>query len=46
MLKADGKVLSDNHMVFYGSLEDPSKSVKHSGDNRTGYGIDAGPKDL
>lgn len=36
MLKADGKVLSDNNMVFYGNLEDPSKSVKHSGDNRTG----------
>lgn len=38
MLKADGKVLSDNNMVFYGNLEDPSKSVKHSGDNRTGAG--------
>lgn len=36
MLKADGKCLSDNHMVFYGNLEDPTKSVKHSGDNRTG----------
>lgn len=40
MLKADGKVLSDNNMVFYGNLEDPSKSVKHSGDNRTGAGDD------
>ena len=31
MLKADGKVLSDANMVFYGNLEDPAKSVKHSG---------------
>lgn len=40
MLKADGKVLSDANMVFYGNLEDPAKSVKHSGDNRTGAGDD------
>lgn len=40
MLKADGKILSDNNMVFYGNLEDPAKSVKHSGDNRTGAGDD------
>ena len=38
MLKADGNVLSDATMVFYGNLEDPAKSVKHSGDNRTGAG--------
>lgn len=44
MLKADGKVLSDNNMVFYGNLEDPSKSVKHSGDNRTGAGTGKHPR--
>lgn len=38
MLKSDGKVSSDSSMIFYGNLEDPAKSVKHSGDNRTGDG--------
>lgn len=36
MLKADGKVLSDANIVFYGNLEDPAKSVKHSGDDLVG----------
>ncbi len=35
---ADGKVLSDSHMVFYNNLKSPDGSVVHSGDNRTGEG--------
>lgn len=38
MLKADGKTVSEDSIVFYGNLEDSFKSVKHSGDNRTGAG--------
>lgn len=38
MLKADGKAINEDSIVFYGNLEDPAKSVKHSGDNRTGVG--------
>ena len=38
MLKADGKAVNEDSIVFYGNLEDPAKSVKHSGDNRTGAG--------
>lgn len=38
MLGTDGKAISDDNLVFYGHLEDAIKSVKHSGDNRTGAG--------
>lgn len=38
ILGADGKRLSDNHIVFYNNLEAPNKSVIHSGDNLTGEG--------
>lgn len=38
LLKADGKAINEDSIVFYGNLEDPAKSVKHSGDNRTGVG--------
>lgn len=38
MLKADGKAVNEDSIVFYGNLEDSAKSVKHSGDNRTGAG--------
>ena len=38
MLKADGKAVNEDSIVFYRNLEDPAKSVKHSGDNRTGAG--------
>lgn len=38
MLKADGKAVNEDSIVFYKNLEDPAKSVKHSGDNRTGVG--------
>ncbi len=33
-----GKCLSESHVVFYNNLESPDKSVRHSGDNRTGEG--------
>ncbi|MGZ4533141.1 MAG: TerD family protein, partial [Mycobacteriaceae bacterium] len=35
---ANGKVLSDNHFVFYNNLTSPDGSVVHTGDNRTGEG--------
>lgn len=38
VLNADGKVLSDQHFVFYNNPKDPSGSVAHQGDNRTGEG--------
>ena len=38
VLDGNGKVLSDQHFVFYNNPQDPSGSVKHLGDNRTGEG--------
>lgn len=38
MLNANGKAVNEDSIVFYKNLEDPAKSVKHSGDNRTGDG--------
>lgn len=38
VLDANGKVLSDQHFVFYNNLKDPSGAVTHSGDNLTGAG--------
>ena len=38
VLDGNGKVLSDQHFVFYNNPQDPSGSVKHLGDNRTGQG--------
>lgn len=35
---ADGRAISDQHFVFYNQLSDPSGSVAHVGDNRTGEG--------
>jgi tellurium resistance protein TerD len=35
---ANGKVLSDNHFVFYNNLTSPDGTVVHTGDNRTGAG--------
>jgi len=35
---ANGKVLSDNHFVFYNNLKSPDGAVEHTGDNRTGEG--------
>jgi tellurium resistance protein TerD len=37
-VKADGKVLSDKHFVFYGNLTSPESSIVHQGDNLTGEG--------
>ncbi|MDF9717507.1 TerD family protein [Nocardioides sp. ChNu-153] len=34
----DGRVLSDQHFVFYNNLTSPDGSVHHSGDNTTGEG--------
>ena len=38
VLDANGKVLSDQHFVFYNNPQDPSGAVLHKGDNRTGEG--------
>lgn len=38
MTKENGKVGSDDDFIFYGNLEHRTKSVIHSGDNRTGDG--------
>ncbi len=38
VLDASGKVLSDQHFVFYNNVQDPSGAVLHKGDNRTGEG--------
>lgn len=37
-VKADGKVLSDKHFVFYGNLASPEGAIQHTGDNLTGEG--------
>ena len=36
--KADGKVVSDQHFVFYGNLATPDSTIQHTGDNLTGEG--------
>ena len=38
VLDASGKVLSDQHFVFYNNPHDPSGAIAHKGDNRTGQG--------
>jgi tellurium resistance protein TerD len=38
VLDDGGKVLSDQHFVFYNNAKDPSGAVTHLGDNRTGEG--------
>ncbi|QNK82018.1 TerD family protein [Nakamurella sp. PAMC28650] len=38
MVKADGKVLSDNHFIFFNNKTSPDGSVEHTGDNLTGEG--------
>src|ERR687890_631603 len=35
---ADGKVVSDQHFVFFNNLKSPEGSVEHTGDNLTGEG--------
>jgi tellurium resistance protein TerD len=36
LLNASGKVVSDQHFVFYNNLKSPDGSVEHTGDNLTG----------
>ncbi|WP_072688281.1 TerD family protein [Rhodococcus marinonascens] len=38
LLNASGKVISDQHFVFYGNLTSPDGTVEHTGDNLTGDG--------
>lgn len=38
VLGEDGKLLSDEHFVFYNNLKCPGEAVVHTGDNRTGEG--------
>ncbi|MBA9006851.1 MULTISPECIES: TerD family protein [Thermomonospora] len=38
LLGANGKVLSDQHFVFFNNLRSPDGSVEHTGDNLTGEG--------
>lgn len=35
---ADGKVLSDEHFVFFNNLSSPDGAIEHTGDNLTGEG--------
>jgi tellurium resistance protein TerD len=38
MLNQSGKILSDQHFVFFNNLKSPDGSVEHTGDNLTGEG--------
>lgn len=38
MLGGTGKVMSDQHFVFFNNLRSPDGSVEHTGDNLTGEG--------
>ncbi|WP_069811610.1 TerD family protein [Streptomyces sp. TP-A0874] len=38
LLDAGGKVVSDQHFVFFNNLRSPDGSVEHTGDNLTGEG--------
>ncbi|MET7424882.1 TerD family protein [Dactylosporangium sp. NPDC005555] len=38
MLGDSGKILSDQHFVFFNNLKSPEGSVEHTGDNLTGGG--------
>jgi tellurium resistance protein TerD len=38
VLGANGKLLSEQHFIFYNNLRTPDGSVAHQGDNRTGVG--------
>jgi tellurium resistance protein TerD len=37
-VKADGKVLSDKHFVYFNNLRSPEGAIEHTGDNLTGAG--------
>ncbi|WP_322748853.1 MULTISPECIES: TerD family protein [unclassified Frankia] len=36
--RADGRVLSDGHFVFFNNLKSPDSAIEHQGDNLTGEG--------
>jgi tellurium resistance protein TerD len=38
MLNENGKIVSDQHFIFYGALTSPCRSIQHTGDNLTGDG--------
>lgn len=38
MLNPSGKIVSDQHFVFFNNLKSPDGSVEHTGDNLTGAG--------
>ncbi|MFI6287321.1 TerD family protein [Streptomyces sp. NPDC051018] len=38
LVDGNGKVLSDQHFVFFNNLKSPDGSVEHTGDNLTGEG--------
>ncbi|MGH1554803.1 TerD family protein [Streptomyces sp. L7] len=38
LLNTSGRVVSDQHFVFYNNLKSPEGSVEHTGDNLTGEG--------
>ncbi|MFE9724800.1 TerD family protein [Streptomyces sp. NPDC005794] len=38
LVDGNGKVLSDQHFIFYNNLKSPDGSVEHTGDNLTGEG--------
>jgi tellurium resistance protein TerD len=38
LVNASGRVLSDDHFVFFNNLKSPDGSVEHTGDNLTGEG--------
>jgi tellurium resistance protein TerD len=37
-VKTDGKVVSDQHFIFFNNLKSPDGSIEHLGDNLTGAG--------
>jgi tellurium resistance protein TerD len=38
VLGANGKLLSEQHFIFYNNLKTPDGGIAHQGDNRTGVG--------
>jgi tellurium resistance protein TerD len=38
LLNANGKLVSDKHLVFYNNTKSPDGAVEHTGDNKTGAG--------
>ncbi|OAA20577.1 tellurium resistance protein TerD [Frankia sp. EI5c] len=36
--RADGKVVSDGHFIFFNNLKSPEGAIEHQGDNLTGEG--------